>query len=96
MKGSALLLACANMLASCFLLNPTDGSDYTGIDTSIILPLGSTNGNQSCVNIMIVNDDVVEDSEIFTVEASLGEGLSPASLLAVVEIDGQGIVILTL
>ena len=94
MKGSALLLVCANMLASCFLR--TDGSDYTGIDTSIILPAGSTNGNQSCVNIMIVNDEVVEDSEIFTVEASLGEGLSPASLLAVVEIDGQGIVILTL
>ena len=77
------------MLASCFLLNPTDGSDYTGIDTSIILPAGSTNGNQSCVNIVLEDDNVVEDPEFFTVEASLGEGLSPASLSAVVEIDGK-------
>ena len=44
------------------------GSDYTEVNmTSVVFPVGSENNDTLCVNITIMDDNLIEGDEVFTV-----------------------------
>ena len=43
-----------------------DGSDYNGIDTTLLFPAGSKNGTTACINIPIIHNDSFEKDEVFS------------------------------
>ena len=44
--------------------------DYAVLDTVVVFPEGSTAGDVQCVNITILDDDMLEGTESFTLQAS--------------------------
>ena len=46
------------------------------LDTVVVFPSGSTSGDMQCINVTILDDDVIEGTETFTVQASTVEATS--------------------
>ena len=44
--------------------------DYAVVNTVVVFPVGSSGGDTECVNVTIVDDDVIEETETFTLQAS--------------------------
>ena len=43
------------------------GSDYTAVEKILSLPVGSESGNKVCINVPIIDDTIVEDTEEFVI-----------------------------
>ena len=43
------------------------GDDYHSVNTHLMFPPGSGNGTALCVNVTIVDDDLIEGNEVFNV-----------------------------
>jgi hypothetical protein len=73
-------------------------SDYALLDTVVIFPVGASDGDRQCINVTILQDDVVEGTEIFFLQASsVHEVLSlividPSSSLTTVSIADSAMV----
>ena len=44
-------------------------SDYALLDTVVVFPAGASYGDRQCINVTILQDDVVEGTEIFFLQA---------------------------
>ena len=55
-----------SLLCSIFLAS----SDYALLDTVVVFPVGASDGDRQCVNVTILQDDIVEGTEIFFLQAS--------------------------
>ena len=58
------------------------GSDYLSLNNDqLVFPVGSEANTQACINISIVDDDIFEQEEMFTVEWAraddIGKPVSP-------------------
>ena len=51
----------------------SDGDDYNRISGQFIFSSGSTDGNSECVDVGILNDDVLEATEFFTFALSFND-----------------------
>ena len=62
--------------------------DYTDfVGTSIVIPVGSTNGTLVCTTLFVTNDNILEDTEKLSIylssndsAASIPDGIAIASL----------------
>ena len=54
----------------CYVYFSPATSDYAPVDTVVVFPEGSTSGDMQCVNVTILDDDVIEGTEIFTLQAT--------------------------
>ena len=43
------------------------GSDYTAVEKILSLPVGSESGDKICIDVAIIDDNVVEETEQFVV-----------------------------
>ena len=43
------------------------------VDTVVVFPEGSTSGHRQCINVTVLDDDVIEGTETFTLQASTVE-----------------------
>ena len=59
---SKVTTSAVNIGISC----SSDGDDYNSVSGEFIFSSGSTDGDSECVDIGIVNDDVLEATELFT------------------------------
>ena len=50
--------------------------DYAMVDGVVVFPEGSTEGDKQCINVTILEDDIVEGTETFTLTASTMEASS--------------------
>ena len=63
------------------------GKDYSGLPNVISLVSGQNIGVLSCVNITIIDDDIVEDVEDFTIKLSSDfPGVTVSRALSMIEI----------
>ena len=53
-----------------YLLTCAASSDYALLDTVVVFPVGASDGDRQCVNVTILQDDVVEGTEYFFMQAS--------------------------
>ena len=54
---------------ACIILVPAarDDQDYIGVSMNFVFIAGSSNGSMKCTNVIIIDDNVVETNEIFTI-----------------------------
>ncbi len=58
-----------------FVIGTDNSSDYSAADMAITFPVGSSNGNLSCANISIMDDEAIEGDHTFTL--GFGDLLAP-------------------
>lgn len=51
-------------------------SDYASLDTVVVFPVGSSEGDRQCLNVTILSDDAIEGTEHFFLKVSSVETLS--------------------
>lgn len=47
------------------------GRDYSRVSEIVVLPAGSGNGATACIDVPIINDDLIEGTEYFIVKPLL-------------------------
>ena len=52
---------------SCTAFLATNGSDYTGLPVNILFSAGHPLNTPLCANVTIIDDDMLENTETFTV-----------------------------
>ena len=53
-----------------------DSSDYAPLNSVLLFSAGSTEGDAQCVNVTVLQDDTIEETETFFLRASSVEELS--------------------
>ena len=78
----------------CLLIITVAGMDYNGTMIELIFPTSSVQGDSVCTNVTIIDDDVLECEQDFTVfisSATLGTDISeqPQAVVSIVDNDGK-------
>ena len=71
----------------------SDGVDYYSVSGEFVFSAGSTDGDSECVDVAIINDDVLEVTELFTFALFSNDSavdlLIPRTDVYIIDEDGQ-------
>ena len=71
----------------------SDGVDYYSVSGEFVFSAGSTDGDSECVDVAIINDDVLEVTELFTFALFSNDSavdlLIPRADVYIIDEDGQ-------